>query len=317
VEFVPPAEVPFDMGYAILPVKCPDESIHYFQPLEKIRQEIEVFFKGNEPLPEAKGDEVGDLPLVGTTLMHPAFAFGTINRCDFWNQRRPLIIHCGSWENPTYIRLRCLHDDYDYSSGMFFSAHWLGRALIGVNFATDYGDKHLSLHKVKDATIQAEDLRLRMEIGGNLDSLSLPQSWGNDNFILISVGGLQMGIKAGFAEFGDFEIKYETGKDDDKAWVDIVIYNGQQRPIDFREMDKAALGIALEVAEDVEGVSNFKDLKVDLENGCLTQKWISDGKELLLSIPVKPDRVGLLQKSPVAAIDSKGAEEFARSSLRD
>jgi len=316
VQFVPPEKLPFDGGYSLLPIKCPEESIHYFKSLDKPRYEIEMFFGGKEPLPEAEGDKIGDLPIVGTTLIHPAFAFGSANRCDFWNQRRPLIIHCGSWDKPSYARLRFLHDDYDYSSAMSFITQWMNRALIGINFATNYGDKHLSLHKVINATIQAEDLRLRLELGGDLSSLELPQHWGQDTPACIRIGDVWIQMKANFAEFGDFPIKYEVGRNKDKAWVDVVIYHGQERSINFRELETAAFGIALEVSETEAAESSFSDLDTALEDGRMVQRWSSEGKSLELKIPVKPDEVGKLQKQPTALIDGKAPWEFAQPSLK-
>jgi len=315
VQFVPPEKIPFDRGYALLSMKCPRESVHYFKSLDKPRHEIEMFFGGSEALPEAAGDKIGDLPIVGTTLIHPAFAFGSANRCDFWNQRRPLIIHCGSWDKPSYARLRFLHDDYDYSLAMSFIVQWMNKALIGLNFATNYGDKHLSLHKVINATIQAEDLRLRMELGGDLSSLELPQSWDQDTPARVKIGGVWIQMKATFAEFGDLPIKYEVGRNEEKAWIDLVIYNGQERSINFRELETAALGIALEVSDTEVAEDSFSDLDTALEDGRLTQRWDSEGKSLELKIPVKPDEVGKLQKQPIALIDGKAPWEFAEPSF--
>ncbi len=317
VQFVPPETIPFDGGYSLLPIKCPEESIHYFKSLDKPRHEIEMFFGGSEPLPKEGGaDNIGDLPIVGTTLIHPAFAFGSVNRADFWNQRRPLTLHYGSWDKPSYARLRFLHDDYDYSSAMSFVIQWMGRALVGINFATNYGDRHTGLDKVKNATIQAEDLRLRLELGGDLGLLELPQQWGQGDPARVKIGNLWIRMKVTFAEFGDFPIKYEVGRNKDKAWVDVVIYHGQERSINFRELETAAFGIALEVSDRDITEDAFSDLDAALEDGRMVQRWSSDGKSLELKIPVKPDEVGKLQKQPTAMIDGKAPWEFAESSLK-
>jgi len=41
------------------------------------------------------------------------------------------------------------------------------------------------------------------------------------------------------SKLGDFPIKYEVGRNGEKAWVDLVIYSGQERSINFRELEKA------------------------------------------------------------------------------
>jgi len=306
VQFIPPEELSFDGAYALLPLKCPQESIHYFKPLDRPRQEIETFFKGGE---------VDELPVVGTTFIHPAFALGSVNLRDFWNQCRPLILHYGSWNKPSYARLRFLHDDYDYSSATSFNVQWKRRVLVGVNFATDYGDKHPGLDKVQDATIQAEDLRLRLELGGNLDLLQLPEAWENDGSIRVRIGDLWLQMKVNSAEFGDLPIEYEVGRTENMAWVDVIIYHGAKRSINFRELDCAALGIALEVSEDGGAEDVFDDLNATIVDGQLVQKWASEGKELALKIPVKPDRFRRLQKQPVALVDHKPPWEHAQPSL--
>ncbi|MFC1718095.1 hypothetical protein ACFL6S_30845 [Candidatus Poribacteria bacterium] len=317
VQFIPPEELPFDGGYALLPLKCPQESAHYFKPLGgEARQEIEIFFRGKEPLPEEKGDEVGDLPLVGTTEINPRFALGSVNRLDFWNQRRPLIMHCGTWKKLSYARLRFLHDDYDYSSAMFFSVQWGQRVLVGINFATDYGDKHVSLDKVKNATIQAEDLRLRLELGGDLNSLQLPENWKDDGRITVQIGDYQwVHLKVNYAEFGNLPLTYEVGREKDRAWVDVIIYHGETRSINFAELNSAVIGLALEI-DDRPFPDSFDQLEVTVEDGRLAQKWNTEVKRLSLSIPIKPDKVGQLQKQPVTLIDGKAPWELAQPSLK-
>ncbi len=242
---------------------------------------------------------------IGTTFLHPAFALGTMNRGDFWNQRRPLILHCGSPDKPAYARLRCLHDDYDYTSAMFFSTQWEGRVLIGVNFATDYGDKHPNLDKVQGATIQAEDLRLRLELEGDLSSLELPQHWDQNEPARVRVADLLIRMKVNFAGFGNFEIHCESGRAKDTAWIDVVIYHGRRRPIDFGELDVAAIGIALNISDGRDEKHHWSEPQANIEDDRLVQSWEIHDKKLLLSIPVEPDEMGRLQKQPISLIDGR------------
>jgi hypothetical protein len=116
-----------------------------------------------------------------------------------------------------------------------------------------------------------------------------------------------------------------VGREGDKAWVDVVIYHGRKRSIDFRELDCAAFGIALEVTssrgmgdfpherDSIE--DSFDNLGSVLEDRRLVQRWRSAGKDLTLTIPTKPDKIGQLQKQPVALIDGKAPWELAEPSL--
>ena len=106
------------------------------------------------------------------------------------------------------------------------------------------------------------------------------------------------------------------GRNGKKEWIDLVIYNGKERSINFRELKTAAFGIALEISDIEVAEDSLSDLDTALEDGQLTQKWSSDGKSLELRIPVKPDEVGKLQKQPIALIDEKAPWEYAEPSLK-
>ena len=43
------------------------------------------------------------------------------------------------------------------------------------------------------------------------------------------------------ASFGDFAMKTESGGDEESAWLDIVLYHGQELKISFCALKKAAL----------------------------------------------------------------------------
>ena len=79
---------------------------------------------------------------------------------------------------PAAVRLRCLHDDYDYSSASLFTIQDRTDMLGAVLFATDRGDTHISLDKIANATIPARDLRLRLQFEGAVDDLTHPRQAG-------------------------------------------------------------------------------------------------------------------------------------------
>ena len=126
-----------------LALPCPPDYEPLFTKLDQPRMVSQVFVKGANPV-------------VGTTYFHPEFALGSINRGDLWNQRRPLLAYWGSAPSPSYLRLRFLHDNYDFTAAQFFSAQSAGKVLAGINFATDGGDRHPSLDRIKNAKIRAK-----------------------------------------------------------------------------------------------------------------------------------------------------------------
>ena len=166
VEFVSEADAWQSIDAQRITLKCPKSCDLYFTELPTPRMEVEAFVR----------NERDEHDIVGRTYLHPDFTLASVNIGDFWNQRRPLI---GYWNTPagvTAMRLRVLHDNYDYSSASLFTVQDGADILAAVVFATDRGDTHISLDKIKDATIEAKDLRLRLQFEGSFDDLALPTS---------------------------------------------------------------------------------------------------------------------------------------------
>jgi len=105
--------------------------------------------------------------LIGTTYLHPLFTIGSINWREMWNQRRPLITYWGTQKEPSYLQLRFLHDDYDFSDIVYYSIQKEDRVLAGLVFATNGGDIFPNADMIKNGIIKAKDLRIRFQIGGN------------------------------------------------------------------------------------------------------------------------------------------------------
>ncbi|MBZ0256547.1 hypothetical protein K8I31_10820, partial [bacterium] len=154
---------PLDLGLDEyrLDYHCPDELLHHFLELKEPKTIIETFQK------RSSGD------VIGTTYLHPRYCLGSVNRGDFWVQRRPIIAYWGDRKQPRYLQVRFLHDGYDFCSALPFTAQVQNELLCFVGFANDYGDTHVSLDRIKNGTIKAKDLRLRFEFGGAVDDLRI------------------------------------------------------------------------------------------------------------------------------------------------
>ncbi|MBD2848502.1 hypothetical protein IDH44_25260, partial [Paenibacillus sp. IB182496] len=103
---------------------------------------------------------------LATTHLTPAYSLGTFSYSDMWNQRRNLLAYAPSAAGPVYLHMRLLHDGYDFAGALLTTAQHEGQVLFGVNFSTDGGDRHVSLHMIRESAIAASDLRLRFELGG-------------------------------------------------------------------------------------------------------------------------------------------------------
>ncbi len=221
-------------------LKCPKTCDRYFTDLPTPRTETEAFVRTTRD----------EHDIVGRTYLHPDFTLGSINIGDFWNQRRPLVAYWNTPSGVTAMRLRVLHDDYDYSSASLFTIQDGADVLAAVVFATDRGDTHISLDKIKNATIEAKDLRLRLQFEGAVDDLALPDLEKAEltkpmNF---TCGPLMGTYCLHSAQFDELPLKLEAGRDAETAWIDLVLYSGPQRQFDFSKIDKAAIVLTLSLS---------------------------------------------------------------------
>lgn len=133
--------LPPDLETGIHDFQCPGPMAARFLTPEIPREQREMFLAG------APGQAV----VQGTTYLTSAFSLGTVNRGDFWNQRRPLLGYWGGTERPArYIGLRVIKDGYDFSSALFFSVQKAGYVLGLINFRNPGGDRHISLDPIRD-----------------------------------------------------------------------------------------------------------------------------------------------------------------------
>jgi hypothetical protein len=298
--FISDEEAAVSLDACRVRARCPDDLVHCFTSLPEARQEKETFVKGGENRPAT----------IGTTWLHPDFALGSANLSDLWNQRRPLIAYWKQDMGIAALRLQCLHDGYDYASGAFFCVQDKGDLLGGVAFATDGGDTHGSLDRVENATIQAKDMRLRFELEGEVGRIRLPKNPDIRQPIRLTLGDVACDLQFAHAVFGDFPVAMETGHDKESAWLDLVLYRGEQRDISFRDLSEAAIVFALSMnpkSEAPESKDVFSGFSFNRGQDKISATWRRSGRpELHLTIPEKPAPFGSLRS---AASGTLGGED--------
>jgi hypothetical protein len=283
VNLIPPGEAAVSLDAHRLWAKCPPDLFHYFTDLPAPRLEVETFAR-NKP---------NRHDIIGTTYQHPNYTLGSVNIGDLWNQRRPLLAYWNTDAGVVAMRLRCLHDGYDYSSASIFTVQNKSDILGAVLFATDRGDTHISLDRIKNATIKAKDLRIRLQLEGAVTSVTLSALVMVDHPFRISSGPVNCDLKVAHAAFGDFPIHMHTDRDRNKAWIDIVLYEGTEKQIDFRKIDEAAIIFTLSLYERYEklhsGKQDLSDLSVAQKKNSLIAHWKRNAKsDMLLTVPQNP-----------------------------
>ncbi len=277
MNFLPESEIFESLDAHRIGAECPPDLFGCFTDLPSPRLEVETFAR-NAP---DKHD------IIGTTYLHPDYTLGSVNISNLWNQRRPLLGYWKTDAGPVAMRLRCLHDDYDYSSASIFTVQDKSDVLGAVVFATDRGDTHISLDRLKNATIKAKDLRLRLQLEGAVANLKIPSKAALNRSLQFSSGPVTCDFQIAHAVFGGYPIKTETSRDGNTAWLDVVLYNGAQKDINFAEISDAAVIFALSIATQQKARTSSIEHPVNTNHwtpGRITATW----HNMSMTIPTKP-----------------------------
>jgi hypothetical protein len=264
-----------------VPTPCPRELEAFFTRLDEPRELVKTFVRSAPPV-------------VGTTWLHPQCALGSVNRGDLWNQRRALLAYWGTAEQPSYLHLRFLHDGYDFAAAQFFSVQRGGDVLAGVNFATDGGDTHPSLDRIKNATIRAKDFRLRFEFGGAVGKTSLTAPATLSEAARLRFERLDVALRVPFARLDGAEGRWEAGSDEQKqiTWLDVMLYAGDEKEINFAKVQEAVIGLFVRFSTSKQAPPS---VQVAVSNGRMN--LAAAEVPLQLSLPVRPAKAAELQRS--------------------
>lgn len=232
-------EQPYDAEWYGSGIRCP----HKYLP----------FFTGSEErlLHQLYSRNVNSgLEKWATTYITPSYSIGVSSEEIMWNQTRPLLVYFDNGGQAAYLKLRVLHDGYDYCSAVLNSRVERNLVLFGIRFLTNGGDTHPSLDQIS-GSIEASDFRIRVEVGGCLDRVS---SEAEGERAEASIGGLLARLRILFAAFaaepdrneregGRWE--WELTRNSDIICFDLVLHAGELRTLDFNAMSKAAFLFSL------------------------------------------------------------------------
>jgi len=282
VRFMPETAALESLDSPQLGAECPPDLFGYFTDIPAPRLEIESFV-GNSP---------SEHDIIGTTYLHPDFTLGSVNIADLWNQRRPLLAYWNTDTGVVAMRIRCLHDNYDYASASIFAIQDKSDILGAIVFATDRGDTHISLDRIENATIKARDLRIRLQFEGAVADLKLPPKVEIGRPIHISSRPVNVDFQIAHAAFDSYPIATGVGQDSDTAWLDIIFYAGPQKTVDFRQINEAAFIFALSVNSLAESrdPTHFSGFTINRKDNLVSADWNRPpNSQMSLTIPVKPD----------------------------
>lgn len=221
---------------------CPPELLLSLLTLREARQHRERF--------EPEDNNTGRIAAVGTTYLDPRFALGSCTRQNFWNQCRPLLMYWGDAGQAHSLRLQCLHDDFDFASGQFFSAQQKDSVLVGINFGNNGGDQHIHLDSIQNGRFPARDLRLRLEIDGAPEGCEKDKRFTLGEPLRLDLGDIQLWVCFPAAVFGTETPRCEIRRDGHTLMLDVVFYSGPQKEICWEEVGQAYAGMALSICNE-------------------------------------------------------------------
>ncbi|MGO4496899.1 hypothetical protein AB4114_13450 [Paenibacillus sp. 2RAB27] len=242
----------------------------------------------------------GAAPVIASSYLTPAFALGSFNHCDLWNQRRPLTAYWGEAEQATSLRFRCLHDQYDFSSGLLHTIQHRGHLLGIARFCSDHGDKHFVLDPIQ-GTIHASSLLFRFEFGGDRSGLMLPDQVDVGKPLLIRTPHVKIGLMLHECRFGTYTPHVRLTEDDATTSLEIVMYEGEGKDLALTELIEAHVlfGLVIESADcpDDEWLAKLAGMKAVNRDGRLQLTYEDAGKKLNLEAPtgVWPFRQSMLE----------------------
>jgi hypothetical protein len=97
-------------------------------------------------------------------------------------------------------------------------------------------------------------------------------------------------VQVPYAAFGNARPHWESSTKDSKAALDVVFHQGEDREFRMSDLEAAATGLAVSIAKErvalPAAAATVRDGRLGLEWGALR-----------VNVPVKPGRVGVLQKA--------------------
>lgn len=298
LELLPEEELHYNTMWYGNPIACPEQ---YRSLFRDSRTEHKV-----ESLPgEIKGGTVQ-----AATYLTERYSLGTFSLSFMWNQRRSLIAYAASQTGPAYLRLRVLHDGYDYTGAWQIAAQWKNHVLFGLHFCTDGGDRHPNLDPIREGTIAARDLRVRIEIGGALDRVEIeePADVYHPDGLRIRTGDtvFRLGIRA--ARFHGISPGFVTVRGAEAYAVDLILYEGERKDFCLKELHESYVVGQLAVDEPlpacslIEGPDDCEAITCPVEN--------SASPELRITLPLKPAATQTFWERSESAVEGEGARNI-------
>ncbi len=268
---------------------CPDKYRHYFDVDSSTAQ---------APLTVTKVFSKGPPEIVGTTYLHPKFTLGSVNYSDLFAQRRSLLAYWGQPEQARALRLRFLHDGYDFTTMQFYSTQQEGELLAGIGFATDGGDRHPHFDRLTDGQFEASDLRLRFEVeGATQDQIKTIDFDATQRSGVFKLDGIYFSLQTIEANFGGHQGVLEVTSEEGRCVIDLVFYAGPRKAFSLGENEstnQVSIAFSTSFSHDAPAKSRLTASVTPSDCGWTNYTW----KDMRLAIRSTPAPLENMQPIP-------------------
>lgn len=225
-------------------------------------------------------------PVQGTTYLHPQYSLGSVNRGDFWNQRRPLLVFFGNDARPAQnVTLRVVKDSYDFSSALLYSVQKDNCVLGVVNFRTPGGDKHISLDPIENGAFQATRLFLELDAEGLSTDFRHSLEGGE---LGVNNGNFQFAFQVRGGKFGSTPPALKATKSAQSLVLTVdLLPSGGARTIRWAATPEAWLAFTMVCGAE----RHSGHFSQSAEKGRVTLEWLSPAGRLGLTASTRPDAI--------------------------
>ena len=278
-------------------LKCPKQYLEYFREKEPERKLIRLITKGCN-YPDFQP------PRVEMAYIAKAYTLGSFQICDSWNQHRMLLAYLGDEQAQYCLRMRVLHDGYDYSSGLVSVVQERNAALVQLMFSDNRGDTHCTLDPLKNHSIMAEDMRLRFQVEEDLSRVSVRQE---NHCFRLKISGVDVELMYSFGVFDGKTCSIELSEEGNQLYLDMVLHHGERKQLCFHEMEAACAAAAIVIDGQIGEAPQSR-----LQNGCLDTCWEQNGHLFQMQCPAQPNAFAALVMGSKRCLDHVTIEEIAQ-----
>jgi hypothetical protein len=279
----------YSLQWPYVPIRCPDKYRNAF--IKCVPHDVNIGFTTGASIRSPKDS-------IAIAHITQDYTLSSWAITSTWNQRRNLTGYWGGCE-PRFINATILHDLYDFSSGMFVTAQKNGNALISASFYTDGGDTHIGLDMLKDETVIAYDLRMRIEFGGAISKAPVVterEAILEDGNVLIRLTLIDAQFDGNTVHFSlsstqdDIALQEKNTNphrrfvgDEHRWYVDVIFYHGETRAIKLSDLRNAYAAVCVSMTGIVPVSTG-----VQISNGVLRAQAKIGDNMLTTYTPVSP-----------------------------